>query len=190
MGGGAKAVADALGCEIKEAQKFVKAYSDGFKGIAEFKKKGSAFVRKHGYVLICKHTGLKMFWEDFKKWSSIDKLPKDIQEREYSSYELGIHDSAAAKWDRLALNAPTQGTGSEILKLSTILYFKWIIDNGYFGKILICNLIHDEIVSEFPENMKDIVPDKLKECMEKASSALCKALPIPACPEVGKFWIH
>ena len=190
MGGGAKAVADALGCSTQEAMKFVKAYSEGFKGIAEFKKKGSAFVRKFGYVLICKHTGLKLFWEDFKKWRAIEDLPIEIQEKEYSSYELGIHKSDAAKWDRMALNSPTQGTGAEIIKLSAIIFFNWIVQNGYFGKILICNMVHDEIVVEFPEELKDIVPEKLRLSMEKAASYLCKALPIPACPEVGKYWIH
>lgn len=190
LGGGVKAVADALGCSKQEAYKFVKAYAEGFKGISEFKKKGSAFVRKYGYVLICKHTGLKIFWEDFKKWSVIEKLPPEIQEKEYSSYELGIHQSAAAKWDRMALNSPTQGTGAEIIKLSAIIFFNWVLKNGYFGKVLICNMIHDEIVAEFPENLKDIVPKKLKEAMEKAASYLCKSLPIPSVPEVGTYWIH
>lgn len=190
FGGGVKAVADALGCSKQEATKFVKAYAEGFKGISEFKKKGSAFVRKYGYVLICKHTGLKIFWEDFKKWSAVEKLPLEIQEKEYSSYELGIHQSAAAKWDRMALNSPTQGTGAEIIKLSAIIFFNWILKNGYFGKVLICNMIHDEIVAEFPENLKDIVPKKLKEAMEKASGYLCKSLPIPSVPEVGTYWIH
>ena len=109
FGGGAGAVADALGCSREEAQKFVKAYADGFKGITEFKKKGSAFVRKYGYVLICEHTGHKLYWEDFKKWREIEDLPEYIYKREYTSEERKEHEGAAAKWDRMALNAPTQG---------------------------------------------------------------------------------
>lgn len=109
FGGGAGAVADALGCSREEANKFVKAYADGFKGITEFKKKGSAFVRKYGYVLICEHTGHKLYWEDFKKWREIEDLPEYIYKREYSSEERKEHEGAAAKWDRMALNAPTQG---------------------------------------------------------------------------------
>ena len=109
FGGGAGAVADALGCSREEASKFVKAYADGFKRITEFKKKGSAFVRKYGYVLICEHTGHKLYWEDFKKWREIEDLPEYIYKREYSSEERKEHEGAAAKWDRMALNAPTQG---------------------------------------------------------------------------------
>ena len=97
FGGGAGAVADALGCSKEEAQKFVKAYADGFKGITEFKKKGSAFVRQNGYVLICEHTGHKLYWEDFKKWREIEDLPEYIYKREYSPAERKEHEGAAAK---------------------------------------------------------------------------------------------
>ena len=190
FGGGAGAVADALGCSREEANKFVKAYADGFKGITEFKKKGSAFVRKYGYVLICEHTGHKLYWEDFKKWREIEDLPEYIYKREYSSEERKEHEGAAAKWDRMALNAPTQGSGIAILKLSMTLFFKWLCNEGYFNKVLLCNLIHDEAVIEYPEELKDIVVPKLQEYMEKGASVLCKKLPIPAVPETGDHWIH
>lgn len=190
FGGGAGAVADALGCSREEANKFVKAYADGFKGITEFKKKGSAFVRKYGYVLICKHTGHKLYWEDFKKWREIEDLPEYIYKREYSPEERKEHEGAAAKWDRMALNAPTQGSGIAILKLSMTLFFKWLCNEGYFNKVLLCNLIHDEAVIEYPEELKDIVVPKLKEYMEKGASVLCKKLPIPCVPETGLHWIH
>ena len=190
FGGGAGAVADALGCSREEAQKFVKAYADGFKGITEFKKRGSAFVRQNGYVLICEHTGHKLYWEDFKKWREIEDLPEYIYKREYSEAERKEHEGAAAKWDRMALNAPTQGSGIAILKLSMTLFFKWLCNEGYFNKVLICNLVHDESVIEYPEELKDIVVPKLKEYMEKGASVLCKKLPIPCVPETGDHWIH
>lgn len=190
FGGGAGAVADALGCSKEEAQKFVKAYADGFKGITEFKKKGSAFVRQNGYVLICEHTGHKLYWEDFKKWREIEDLPEYIYKREYSSEERKEHEGAAAKWDRMALNAPTQGSGIAILKLSMTLFFKWLCNEGYFGKVLLCNLVHDEAVIEYPKELKNIVVPKLQEYMEKGASVLCKKLPIPCVPETGDHWIH
>lgn len=109
FGGGAGAVADALGCSKEEAREFVNAYAEGFKGISEFKAKGSAFVRTHGYILICKYTGHKIFWEDFKKWREIEDLPEYIYKSEYTSEERKEHEMAAAKWDRLALNSVTQG---------------------------------------------------------------------------------
>lgn len=70
------------------------------------------------------------------------------------------------------------------------LFFKWINKEKLFNKVLICDLVHDEAVVEFPEDMKDTVPAMLKHCMEKSASIFCKKLPIPAVPEVGDHWIH
>lgn len=190
FGGGAGAVADALGCSRQEANKFVKAYADGFKGVSEFKVKGSKFVRNNGYIVICKHTGHRLIWEDFAKWREIEDMPDWLKDKELTEAEIKEHDGAAAKWDRLALNVVTQGTGIIILKYAMTMFFKWIVDNGYFDKVLICDLVHDEAVIEYPEELKDIVVPKLKLAMEKAASVFCKSLPIPAEPETGDHWIH
>lgn len=109
FGGGAGAVADALGCSRQEAAKFVKAYANGFKGVSAFKAKGSKFVRKNGYIIICKHTGHRLIWEDHAKWREIEDIPEEIRSKEFTEHELHEHDGAAAKWDRLALNVVTQG---------------------------------------------------------------------------------
>lgn len=90
----------------------------------------------------------------------------------------------------MALNVVTQGTGIIILKYAMTMFFKWIVDNGLFEKVLICDLVHDEAVIEYPLEMKDIVVPKLKLAMEKAASVFCKSLPIPAEPETGDHWIH
>jgi DNA polymerase I-like protein with 3'-5' exonuclease and polymerase domains len=74
-------------------------------------------------------------------------LPEYIYKREYTSEERKEHESAAAKWDRMALNAPTQGSGIAILKLSMTLFFKWLCNEGYFNKVLLCNLVHDKLLS-------------------------------------------
>lgn len=98
-----------MGCSQEEAQKFVDAYANGFKGISAFKKKGSQFVREHGYVLMCEVTGHKMYWEDFDKWRAIENIPYWTRKQTLSGDEMREHQMAGAKWDRMALNAPTQG---------------------------------------------------------------------------------
>lgn len=190
FGGGPRAVADALGCSTAEAKKFVKAYADGFKGVSAFKEKGSRFVRKNGYIIICKYTGHRLNWQDHAKWREIEDVPEQIRVREYSEHELREHDGAAAKWDRLALNVVTQGSGIIILKYAMTMFFKWIIENNLFEKVLICDLVHDEAVIEYPEDMRDVVESKLVKAMEKAASVFCKSLPIPAEPATGLHWIH
>lgn len=190
FGGGAKAISQSLSISYQEAKKIEQGYFDMFKGISDFKARGAKFVRTHGYILICKHTGHKIYWQDFKKWRKYEDMPEWEFDLELSKEERYEHRAAAAKWERLSLNSPTQGTGSAIIKYACILYFNWIKTNNLFNKVLLCNLVHDEIISEFPKDMVDTVPDILVQCMEKAASKLCHSLPIPAEPAVGDHWIH
>ena len=90
----------------------------------------------------------------------------------------------------MALNAPTQGTGSIIIKTAAINLFKWIIDNNLFGKVKLCAMVHDELLVEFPKNIIDIFPHTLESIMFNAAAQYCKKVPIPAEAEVGDHWIH
>ena len=52
------------------------------------------------------------------------------------------------------------------MKLAITEFFNWIVDNGYFGKILLVNLTHDEINTEFPEELKETIENGLPEDAE------------------------
>ena len=198
FGGSARAIASSLGCPLEEAETIAKAYLDGFPGIAKFKAEGSKAVRQNGYVLMCKYTGHKMYWWDHSKWLERQKsFTSDFWE-EYRLYhkntgdaiamEVREHFQAASKWDRMALNAPTQNTGIVILKDSITSFFNYIVDNNLFGKVKIVALVHDEANIEYPEDLNmDVI---LKKCMEESAAKYCKSLPIPAESSVGTFWIH
>lgn len=200
FGGSEYAIMSSLGCSLEEATKFKKAYDSGFSGIAKFKEKGSQFVRSHGYVLMNPITGHKMYWWDWKHWKEVqDSFTPEFWE-EYKAYHKGTGDNieqevkqhfkAASKWDRMALNAPTQNTGVDILKTAATELFNWIVDNNYFGKILLCALVHDEQLLEFPEELKDTFPKLLEDIMLKAAAKFCKSVPIPAEAEVSDHWVH
>ena len=200
FGGSEFAIQGAMGCTLEEALAFKKAYDSGFPGIAEFKRKGSEFVREHGYILMCEYSGHKMYWWDHDDWVLRQKsFTKEFWE-EYRDHhkgtgdeiaqEVSMHFRAASKWDRMALNAPTQGTGSVCLKLAIINFFNWIVDNNYFRKVELAALVHDEANIIYPIELHDIVPSKLKECMEKAAALVCTKLPIPAEAEVDVCWKH
>ena len=200
FGGSAYGLAAQLAIPESEAQKYVDSYYNKFKGIADFKKKGSEFVRKNGYVVICQITGHRMYWWDHKEWfrrqqSYTSEFWDEYKANhkgtgDYVAQEVSMHFRAASKWDRMALNAPTQGTGSIILKRAITNFYNWIIDNGYFNKVELSALVHDEANIIYPISLHNIVPVKLQECMEESASYFCKKLPIPAEPAVGDHWIH
>ena len=200
FGGSAFGLATQLAIPEEEAQKYVDSYYNKFKGIAAFKKKGSEFVRRNGYVLMCKYTGHKMYWWDHKDWLERENSHTKAFWEEYRqkhkgtgdaiAQEVSMHFKAASKWDRMALNAPTQGTGCIILKTAVTNFFRWIVENGYFGVVELSALVHDEANIIYPTTLHDVVPNMLKSCMENAAAIYCKSLPIPAEASVGSHWIH
>lgn len=201
FGGSAFAIAGSLGCSMEEAQKFSDYYDKGFSGVTNYKKKGSRFVRENGYVLMCEHTGHKMYWYDHKEWK---ERQDKFQSSEWSwdnyrqkhkgtgdwvEQQVKMHFKAAAKWDRMALNAPTQGSGSIIIKEAACMLFNWILLTNNFNKVHLCALVHDEMVCTYPEEL-DQFPTFLEAIMQNAASKYCKSLPIPAEAAVGDHWIH
>ena len=81
-------------------------------------------------------------------------------------------------------------SGSIILKMAVTDFFNWIVDNGFFGRVEISALVHDECNIVYPKELHDIAPNVLKEYMEKAASKVCTKLPIPAEASIAPFWVH
>lgn len=199
FGGSEFAIASSLGCSLEEAKSFKVAYDTGFKGISKFKEVGSRFVKEHGYVEICKDTGHRMYWWDWKHWKKVHQSFDNNFWEDYKLNHKGNNDDvckkvkehfqASSKWDKMALNGPTQGCGAIILKTAATNLYHWIIDNNLFGKVKICALVHDEILAEYPKEL-DNFPKILEDTMFKAAAIYCKSVPIPAEAEVSNHWVH
>lgn len=199
FGGSPFAIQGSLGCSIEEAEQIADDYWKGFKGIADFKSKGAKFVRQNGYVLMCQYSGHKMYWWDFNDWlkrqESFDADFWDEYREKHKgtgdaiAHMVSSHFKAASKWDRMALNAPTQGSGIVILKIAMTNFFNWIVDKGYFGKVEIAALVHDESNVIYPKELEE-VPKMQSKFMEEAAALVCTKLPIPAQAEVSDHWVH
>lgn len=199
FGAAAHTISQAANCSEQEAQQYIDLMDKGFIGVSSFAKKGSNFVRNNGYILINPDTGHKLYWWDWEDWNNTQKsFTKEFWD-EYRQYHKGTQDSVAlmvrkhfqtaGKYDRMARNAVTQGTGAIIMKTAMTSLFNWIIDNGYFNEVHICCCVHDEIVCTYPKELESF-PKTLESIMEQAASIYCKSLPIPAEASVGTHWIH
>ena len=203
FGGSAKAIQNSLGCTVEEAKEIARNYNEGFKGIAEFKEKGFELAKERGYVLICEKTGHRIYLQGWKEWKRMqedesfweeydaahDTLPWN-QFKETEVYKIASEARReSSKWSRLALNAPTQGSGIIILKEAITNFFKYIVENKLFGIVLLCNLVHDEACIEYPNTMPEMAKILVK-FMEEASAKYCSKLPIPAEDSTNLFWVH
>lgn len=201
FGSDGTAVAPQLKIPVEEARQLVINLLNGMSGLKAFKEKWSKFVLDNGYMIIMPQTGHKAYWHDWEHWKDVQSsYTKEFWDN-YKIYHKGTgddvckevkqHFQAKSKWcDRMSLNLPTQGGGAIVLKEAATALYKWIIDNGYWGKILFVNFTHDEINSEFPEELKNTYPNVVAKFMQDAAAKYYHKLPIPASAEVEKFWRH
>lgn len=201
FGSDGTAVAPQLKISVEEARQLVKNLLNGMIGLKTFKEKGSRFVLNNGYVNILSQTGHRGYWWNWKHWKEVQKSYTSEFWDTYKLYHKGTgdevckkvkeHFQAKSKWcDRMSLNLPTQGGGAVVLKEAMIKLYKWIIDNGYWGKILFCNFTHDECNTEFPEELKNVYPQIVANIMQETAAKYYHKLPIPAVAEVSDHWVH
>lgn len=199
FGAAAPTIAKSANCSVEQAQKYIDDLDQFFKGRTAFFKKGSAFVRNNGYVLISPITGHKVYWWDWKEWKARQEMFTPEFWEDYRKNHKGTgddiaimvrnHFQAASKYDRYALNSPTQGTGACVMKDAITSLFNYIINNHLFNVVKLCVVVHDEINCEYPESLKEF-PSILANIMKSSAAKYCKSIEIPAVPEVSDYWVH
>ncbi len=164
-GMGINALTQNLGSDRKTAQEFYNSYFQKFGGLAKYLDKIKEGADKLGYT--------KTF---FNRRRYLEGLKSNIP-----------YIKASA--ERMAINAPFQGTSADIIKVAMRRIDGFIKENGLEGKVCLVLQIHDELVYEIADNLVEEVTSKIKEIMqniippEKISS-----VPIIVNSAVGNNW--
>jgi DNA polymerase-1 len=141
-GMGVTALQKNMGVDRKAAQKFYNEYFEKFHGLAGYLDAVKASAARTGFTET--YFGRRRYFEGLKS-----KLP---------------FIRAAA--ERMAINAPIQGTEADIVKLAMIRIDEYIVAEKLTDKVRILMQIHDEIVLEVKDGTMDkIVPD-IKKILE------------------------
>nr|DAG98468.1 MAG TPA: Prex DNA polymerase [Crassvirales sp.] len=201
FGSDGTAAAKKLGITVEASKALVSNLLNGMTGLKSFKEKGGKFVLAHGYVEMLPDTGHRGYWVHYKKfmrmqksfttefWDKYRTIHKPNKDKVY--YQVKTYFKERSKWcDRLTLNMPTQGGGSVCLKVAVNSIYRWIIEHGYWDKILFVNFTHDEINSECPEEIKEEYAKVVKTKMLEAAALFYHKLPIPAEAEISDHWVH
>ncbi|NQD36087.1 DNA polymerase I [Permianibacter sp. IMCC34836] len=80
--------------------------------------------------------------------------------------------------ERVAINAPMQGTAADIVKRAMLAVDKWLIEENVPAKMLL--QVHDELVLEVADNAVEAVKEKLRALMSGAAE-----LAVPLVVDVG-----
>ena len=200
-GSNGSSIADNIGMPREKAMDMVAGILKGMPGMAKFKKNEIKFLKKNGYIVINPITGHRIYWPEWSQWKSVeDTLDKDFWD-EFNAVHKGTGDSVCAMlarhnnlskdwFDKNVLNYPIQGGSAIVLKQAAADLFDWVVKKGYFGIVLFCVFVHDEIDVECPQSMEKEVCNAMETIMEKASGKYYKKLKIPAEATINTFWEH
>lgn len=145
-GMGVTSLQQALGTNRKEAQEFYDQYFAAFPRLAAYLDETKATAARQGYTET--FFGRRRYFDGIK--SSIPYV------------------KAAA--ERMAINAPIQGTQADIVKLAMVEIAQWIEKEKLGDDIHMLLQVHDELVFEMKESAVQKYAHTIKELMENIVS--------------------
>ena len=160
-GQGANALSRQLRITQAEARDFIATYFERFRGIREYLNSMVAFAREHGYVETL-----------FRRRRYIPEL----RDRNFNIRAFG---------ERVATNAPIQGSAADLIKVAMIRIHDAITRSGMQSRMLL--QVHDELVFEFPAEEETALLALVRQEMEGAAT-----LDVPLVVEmgVGRNWVE
>lgn len=158
---GAFSLAKDIGVSRKEADSYIKGYLHHYEGIRKYLEKVVADARECGYVET-------MF-----------------SRRRYLPELTASNKMLQAFGERVAKNAPVQGSAADIIKIAMVRVAKRLKAEKCKGRLIM--QVHDELIIECPYGEKDKVENILKEEMEKACEL---AAPLTVDVNTGKTWFE
>lgn len=125
-----------------EAQDYLDQYFDVYTGIADFMEEKKQEVREQGYTTT--HYGRRRYFPEI-----------------YSSRSW-----IQARAERMAINAPVQGTQADIIKRAMVEVDAYLSKNDLDQTARLLLQVHDELIYEIDEDRVEEVAFKIKDIME------------------------
>jgi DNA polymerase-1 len=158
---GAHSLSKDIGVTFKEAQQYIKGYLNTYKGVDKYMQETIEHAKETGYV-------------------------KTLFGRRRYLPELANSNAMMRSFgERVARNAPIQGTAADIIKIAMIRVSDRLKAESLDAKLIL--QVHDELIVECREDLKEQVCRILEEEMQGAAS-LKVTLSVDA--NFGKTWFE
>ena len=159
-GQGPHALSRQLKITNAEARQFIETYFERFRGVKEYLDTRVEFAREHGYVETI-----------FKRRRYVPEL----RERNFNIRAFG---------ERVAQNAPIQGSAADLIKIAMIRIHRRLAAERLSTRMLL--QVHDELVFEVPGPELDALTALVRGEMEGAAEL---AVPLVVEVGVGDNWL-
>lgn len=164
-GMGVQALAKSINVSQGEAQEFYMSYYSTFKELAEYLQKCKQDAEKIGYTKTL--FGRRRYFPELK--SNIPFIK--------------------ASAERMAINAPIQGTSADMIKASMVEIDKYIKENNLQEDVRILATIHDELLFEIKKDKESCIKE-IQKIMENILNTynLKTDIPIVTNVKIGDRW--
>lgn len=156
---GAYSLAQDLKISRKEADNYIKGYLDHYPKVDLYMKEVVEKAREDGYV------------------STL------YNRRRYMPELRASNKITQAFGERVARNAPIQGTAADIIKIAMVNVYKRLKSEGLKSKLVL--QVHDELIVEAEKSELEMVERIVKEEMQNAVSL---KVPLPVDLNSGRSW--
>ncbi|MDP2655184.1 MAG: DNA polymerase [bacterium] len=164
-GMGVNALRAQLGSTTAEAHQYLEDYFNTFKTLSEYLESTKGFARKNGYTETL--FGRRRQFPEMKS-----SLPY-----------------VRAQAERMAINAPIQGTQADIIKLAMVRVDEMLVKEEASDDVYLLLQVHDELVYEIRAERVGELSTKIKEIMESVlTGEETRGVPIIATMKSGLDW--
>lgn len=147
-------LAKQIGVDRKQSQAYVDRYFARYPGVLDYMERTRAQAAEQGFVETI--FGRRLYLPDINA-----KNP---------SLRRGA--------ERMAINAPMQGTAADIIKRAMVEVNRWLDESGLDARVIL--QVHDELVLEVREDLVDQISEQIRPHMSGAAQ-----LEVPLLVEVG-----
>jgi len=142
-----------------EAHEYIENYLNTYPGVRQFMLDIVDKGRRQGYVTTI------------------------LGRRRYLPDLLASNYQVRSMAERMALNAPIQGSSADIIKIAMLQIDQQLQDTGLAADLLL--QVHDELIYEVSEELVDALAKLVRKCMETAVSL---KVPLEVSVETGPNW--
>jgi len=157
-------LAQRTGLSQEEADRFIKNYFAKYPRVKKYVEETKRKAREQGYVETL--LGRRRYFPE---------LASDSK----------AHYSVKAAAERMAINAPIQGSAADIIKIAMINLHRALKERGLASSMTL--QVHDELVLEVPEGELEAVKPLVKSTMEGAFEL---DAPLKVDMKVGRNWLE
>jgi DNA polymerase-1 len=160
-GQGAFSLARILGIPQKDAKRFIDAFWEHYSAIKHYQIEALAQAKARGYVMTL--LGRRRYIRELSSSNPIERK----------------------NGERMAINAPIQGTAADIIKIAMVRLHHMLKTEGFAARMLL--QVHDELVFEVPEAEVKPLEARVREIME---GAMTLDVPLKVDINVGPSWME